>query len=89
MNSLELTIAAGKAVEDFTKHNDTACVVYFRNGLVCCCPTREAIGNSPTCLIFSRLQQHHGLSAAAWETVGTELFNQQNKEKTASIKSES
>lgn len=80
MNSLKLQIAAAKSVEEFEKHNDTSCVLYIRDGLVCCCPTREKLTKSPTCLIFSRIQQRLGLSKAGWTMVGNTLFNLYNKE---------
>lgn len=81
MNPVELSTTAGLAVLNFRKHHETACVVYFRDGMVCCCPTREATVNSPRCLIFTRIQQKHGLSSAGWTRVGRALFIQQIKEK--------
>lgn len=80
MNSFEFQIAAARAIEDFAKHHNTSCFVYIRDGIVFCCPTREAITKSPTILIFSRLQQKIGLTSAGWTIVGNALFNQYTKE---------
>jgi len=81
MNNEQMKTPASRAIENFRKHNDTSCVLYIRDGLVCCCPAREVTAKAPACLIFSRLQQKLGLTDAGWNLVGTELFNQYNKEK--------
>lgn len=80
MNSEIMMALAANAIEEFGQHNDSACVLYIRDGLVCCCSTREATFKSPTCLIFSRLNQKVGLTSAGWDCVSTALFNLYTKE---------
>lgn len=80
MNSEQLIIRAGKAIELYRQHHDNTCYLEVANGIVLALPLSKASTKPNQTLTISPFQQSHGCTSSKWNSIGTSLFNKYTKE---------
>jgi len=82
MNSEQMIENSAIVIEYFAREHDCACCLSISNGVVLAKPKKQCTCEHAPFLTFTKWDQIHGLTNAQWKTVGTELLNQYNKEKS-------
>lgn len=80
MNTEEIIVGTGELLNKWRREENSPCVLYVENGLVCC---REAVEGDPqrvTDLYVSIWYQENGFTSVQWSTISTALLNQYNRE---------
>lgn len=80
MNSEQMKTLAAEAITEWARHHNGSCVLSVEGGLVVCKEPTDHDRRYGRTLIITRFAQNAGLTSAAWNIVGTELFNQYTKE---------
>ena len=81
MNCEIIKTSAAEAIEEWKRSNDGPCFLIIKNGAVRARDPKRMAFNPPSCTVISKWEQRHGLTSASWNSRGTELLNQYNKEK--------
>jgi len=80
MNSEILILQAGEALEEYSNHHNTTCVLFIRDGFICCEPLENHKVWTPASLKITPFAQRYGLTHSQWLALGTSLLNLYNKE---------
>lgn len=80
MNSMNLEIMAGKAIEHYRRTHNQPCILHLRNRKVVCFQASEGVRPSRNMRYISKFEMDHGLTQSRWRTIGNELHNLYCKE---------
>lgn len=81
MNSEIIKTLAAGAILDFARTHTCECILSIEDGLVVAKVLEPGTRIYDRTLIITIFAQNSGLTSAAWNIVGTELFSLYNKEK--------
>jgi len=80
MNPEIIINLCGELLNKWRREENETCCFYVRDGKIVCGSLCTAPSDLPHCLKIGVWLQEHGLTAAQWEKLGGELFNQYTKE---------